>query len=96
MREHYRTLTEHGPTETKDANVRSPEWALAEHARILREEADDPLPYGAIRDGPWTATLGLGRLRGQERRDDRPQLIADQWNAHAANLPHGLGSVRRT
>ena len=40
--------------------------------------------------------LGLGGSGGKSGRDDLPQRVADQWRTHAANLPHGLGSVRRT
>ena len=54
------------------------------------QDKDDARQGGAIRDAAWSSTLGLGWLWRQEGRDDLPQRIADQWRAHAANLPHGM------
>jgi hypothetical protein len=50
----------------------------------------------AVRDAAWPSTFGLRWLRWQVRCDDLPQRIADQWRTHAANLPHGISSVRRS
>src|SRR5262249_13683500 len=42
----------------------------------------------------WASTIWLGRLRGQQRCDDRPQLVADQRFAHASRLsPVSLGAL---
>jgi hypothetical protein len=60
------------------------------------QDKHDACQGGAVGDAAWSPTFGLGRLWGQEGRDDLPQPVADQWRTHAANLPHGLGSVRRT
>src|SRR5262249_35174672 len=60
------------------------------------QDKDDAGERGAVRDAAWASTFGLGRLRWQDRRDDLPQPVADQWCTHAANLPHGMGCVKRT
>jgi hypothetical protein len=60
------------------------------------QDKHNPRQGGAIRNTARSSALWLGRLRGYKWRDDFPQCIADQWRTHAANLPHSLGSVRRT
>jgi hypothetical protein len=60
------------------------------------QDKHDARQCGAVGDAMWSSTLRLGSLRWQEGRDDLPQPVADQWPTHAANLPHDLGSVRRT
>jgi hypothetical protein len=60
------------------------------------QDKDDPRQRGAVADAAWSPTFGLGRLYWQQRREDLPQPVADEWRTHAANLPHSLGSVRRS
>ena len=60
------------------------------------QDKDDARQGGAVGDAAWSPTFGLGWLCWQQGCDDLPQSVADQWRTHAANLSHGLGSVRRT
>ena len=53
-------------------------WGSISQADAALQDKVDPCQRGAIKDGPWASTLGLGRLRWQEGRDDLPQLVADQ------------------
>src|SRR5690242_2261915 len=60
------------------------------------QDKHDARQGGAVGDAAWPSTLGLGWFRREEWGDDLPQSVANQWRAHAANLPRGGGSVRRT
>lgn len=60
------------------------------------QDKDNAGQGGAICNHAWSSALGLGWLRGQQGRDDLPQHVTDLWRTRAANLPHGIGSVRRT
>ena len=50
------------------------------------EHKDDPGQGGAVGDA-WSATLGLGCLRRQQRGDESPQFVADKRLAHGASVP---------
>jgi hypothetical protein len=60
------------------------------------QDKHDPCQSSAVGDAAWPSTFGLRRFWWEERGDDLPQHVGDKWCTHAANLPHGLGSVRRT
>jgi len=60
------------------------------------QDKDDPRQGGAVGNDARPSTFGLRWFWREERGDKFPQRVADQWRTHAANLPHGISSVRRT
>lgn len=60
------------------------------------QDKHDPRQCSAVADAAWPSTFRFRWFWREERGDNFPQPVADQWLTHAANLPHGMSSVRRT